>query len=772
MNLNSFDFDRLRIEIAILQEDVLAKNPGVAKFKIPVIITEDTVSHIETSNSNIINRRNGNLSSSSINIENTIKLKIPTEFTYFYGKEIVPAGTRFLVAFVGGNINDIKIISRYDSIDTVIKEESKEEVDLDKLIEEKVPPIINNYLNKKAVLHNSFNLKNFSKTNKYNFNYADENKYLVISNWNKDITENYPPNASENGFIIFTFSYSGNLFQFSYNPHDTSIYYRSEIEKNIWSEWINSYNSDSGEVLPPTPIDPPDIPKNYIIYEEISLKNNYFDFDNADRNKYLVLTNYNQDNCTNYPPNAIEDGFILFTVSPNNLISFQFSYNVYDGTIYYRREMEKDMWSFWECLNKKASVGNIIRCKYPKMINVTINGNIIKLEKNEEITDIPPIISEETDLPKFPLLSIILNDGTIKDVYNFSIKNYEDPIYSNHKYIVINDYNEIFITDDIMDPNLIILAVIDNNDQNNLFFNPLNNDIAFRFINHYTLEEIYSNETIHGAQEYNNIFNNYNIPQGTFKVNLNLQYIKVPGFEGLQYIINISGDLYSSVFKKLYQPPLGFTTVGVVNALTYYIFYNLDKKCYSIFTNETIYSFTNTYDYNNSIFIFSFDQYGYKNMIYSSNHYYLNDIEIHNSTFYKDRAIVINGEIHVYDQGGSTNNSALIVSIKNLECLDPTNLFQFTVEDKEISLSRTYNLTHRTALFGIKRTLLNIDQYGNKKYSSELVFNEYFPYTLQYDNLNPEYYNLYLFTVYGNDILYDLPYHKGVFFQNGKDIFD
>lgn len=115
MNINQLNIDNLRIEIAVLQENVSANNPGTAKFKIPVIMTEDTISHIAAYGiNNIVNKKNANISGYSINIEDTIDLKIPTEYTYFYGKKIVPAGTRFLVAFVGGNVNDIKIIGRYD----------------------------------------------------------------------------------------------------------------------------------------------------------------------------------------------------------------------------------------------------------------------------------------------------------------------------------------------------------------------------------------------------------------------------------------------------------------------------------------------------------------------------------------------------------------------------------------------------------------------------------------------------------------------------------
>lgn len=106
MNNNNLNIDYLRIEIAILQEDVPSANPGRAKFKIPTIITENF--------SNMMNMRTNIMAGSTINIEDTITLNIPTEYTYFYGSDIVPAGTRFLVSFVGGNVNDIRIIGRYD----------------------------------------------------------------------------------------------------------------------------------------------------------------------------------------------------------------------------------------------------------------------------------------------------------------------------------------------------------------------------------------------------------------------------------------------------------------------------------------------------------------------------------------------------------------------------------------------------------------------------------------------------------------------------------
>lgn len=131
MNYSGLDVNSLRIEIAILQEDILSNNPGTAKFKIPVIMTDDTISRIIASgNKNIINRRNGNISGFNINIENTILLRIPLEYTYFYGKKIIPSGTKFLVAFVGGNINDIRIIGRYDFSDKDIPYDELDNIEI------------------------------------------------------------------------------------------------------------------------------------------------------------------------------------------------------------------------------------------------------------------------------------------------------------------------------------------------------------------------------------------------------------------------------------------------------------------------------------------------------------------------------------------------------------------------------------------------------------------------------------------------------------------
>lgn len=116
-NLNELYRDGLRTEIAILQEDVDAKCPGVAKFTIPVLMTESKVTTFVGYNNIINNNRNANILNSSINLNNSIDLFIPTEYTYFCGKDIVPKGTRFIVSFISSNINDIRIIGRYDYLE-------------------------------------------------------------------------------------------------------------------------------------------------------------------------------------------------------------------------------------------------------------------------------------------------------------------------------------------------------------------------------------------------------------------------------------------------------------------------------------------------------------------------------------------------------------------------------------------------------------------------------------------------------------------------------
>ena len=114
---NSFtSTNNLRLEIAILQEDIEAQNPGVHEFKIPVISTGETVGTVYT-RTKTANKKKTTRSVSRTQFDNTISLRVPKEYTVYYGKRIIPKGTRFIVACIGGNLNDIKIVDRYDSAD-------------------------------------------------------------------------------------------------------------------------------------------------------------------------------------------------------------------------------------------------------------------------------------------------------------------------------------------------------------------------------------------------------------------------------------------------------------------------------------------------------------------------------------------------------------------------------------------------------------------------------------------------------------------------------
>ena len=114
---NGINTSYFRTEIAILQEDINSQSPGIHKFKIPILSTEDTVGTVYTP---MNNRANKNILKSTVAktvFDNTINLRVPKEYTVFYGADIIPKGTRFIVTFVGGNVNDIKIIGRYDNIE-------------------------------------------------------------------------------------------------------------------------------------------------------------------------------------------------------------------------------------------------------------------------------------------------------------------------------------------------------------------------------------------------------------------------------------------------------------------------------------------------------------------------------------------------------------------------------------------------------------------------------------------------------------------------------
>lgn len=108
----------LRLEIAFSQQVIDAHNPGYVDFIIPTLVPDVLNTRAYTPNYNISNKNAVSTRSiGTTSINNLIRLKVPREYTEWYGADTIPIGTRFIVAFIGGNINDIKIIGRYDSYD-------------------------------------------------------------------------------------------------------------------------------------------------------------------------------------------------------------------------------------------------------------------------------------------------------------------------------------------------------------------------------------------------------------------------------------------------------------------------------------------------------------------------------------------------------------------------------------------------------------------------------------------------------------------------------
>ena len=140
--MNNLNSDYLRLEIAILQEEIDAFNPpNKAKFIIPVIMTDRYNAVLAAGTSNILNKKNGNIRTASVlNIKNTVTLEIPLEYTFTYGADTIPVGTRFIITFVGANVNDIKIVGRYDSANEV----SSETLDIIKNIKSIIKDIYSN----------------------------------------------------------------------------------------------------------------------------------------------------------------------------------------------------------------------------------------------------------------------------------------------------------------------------------------------------------------------------------------------------------------------------------------------------------------------------------------------------------------------------------------------------------------------------------------------------------------------------------------------------
>ena len=111
---NSLNIDNLRIEIAILNKKLSTKTQEPGEFKIPIIMTSDKKGIIHSPATNIRNASTAGNKGSSVNFTDTVTLQVPYYLRLFWGKSYIPKGTKFLVSFTSGNINDGRIIGFYD----------------------------------------------------------------------------------------------------------------------------------------------------------------------------------------------------------------------------------------------------------------------------------------------------------------------------------------------------------------------------------------------------------------------------------------------------------------------------------------------------------------------------------------------------------------------------------------------------------------------------------------------------------------------------------
>ena len=104
------------IQEAILYEtiDKYEKPDQLHPFYIKVLVPFETEidREITVNRSFIMNKDPRWLSTSNMTSSITLDLRIPTEIMRGYPDKYIPKGTKFLVAFVGGNINNVQIIGR------------------------------------------------------------------------------------------------------------------------------------------------------------------------------------------------------------------------------------------------------------------------------------------------------------------------------------------------------------------------------------------------------------------------------------------------------------------------------------------------------------------------------------------------------------------------------------------------------------------------------------------------------------------------------------
>jgi hypothetical protein len=106
----NFVHEAILYECVDKYEEQGLKHPFWIKALVP--LETDQGHTININKANIYNKDKSWLSTYTMRSEKTIDLCIPKYLMLDFPKKYIPKGTRFLVAFVGGNLNDPQIIGR------------------------------------------------------------------------------------------------------------------------------------------------------------------------------------------------------------------------------------------------------------------------------------------------------------------------------------------------------------------------------------------------------------------------------------------------------------------------------------------------------------------------------------------------------------------------------------------------------------------------------------------------------------------------------------
>jgi hypothetical protein len=88
--------------------------PGIQEFRINALVTNKTNETVHNQSSNVKNKNSTMLGLSTTTKGDTIKIKLPKEHTINYPDKFIPAGTKFIVNFIGGDISKPLIVGRID----------------------------------------------------------------------------------------------------------------------------------------------------------------------------------------------------------------------------------------------------------------------------------------------------------------------------------------------------------------------------------------------------------------------------------------------------------------------------------------------------------------------------------------------------------------------------------------------------------------------------------------------------------------------------------